>query len=167
MSLKRKISICLSFIDRGIEFLIVAAFFVMVIVGGLQVFNRYIVGQSLSWSEEFQKFTHVWIIFLAVPLAYKRGSHIGMNVVYDKFPAKIKSVIDVLIDVLWFCLGGVMIFYTLRIMKVARMQTSPGLGIRMDWVYLCIILGGIYLCLVAIQKICGHFRKFNVKEQVD
>lgn len=129
----------------------------MVIVGGMQVFSRYVLHNSLSWSEEFQKFSHIWLIFLAIPLAYKRDSHIGMNIVIDKLPARAQYILRILIDAMWFGLGIILIVYTASIMKVAKMQTSPGLGLRMDLVYFCIVIGGFYLCLVALRKLFGHF----------
>ena len=144
-------------IDRSVEIFIAIIFSLMVLIGGMQVFYRYVLRNSLSWSEEFQKYMHIWLIFLAIPLAYKKGSHIGMNILFDKLPSKIKSVLIVLIDVLWFGLGVVMVIYTTNIMKVAKLQTSPGLGLRMDLVYSCIIIGGVYLCLVALNKIFQHF----------
>jgi len=124
----------------------------MVLVGGLQVVSRYLFMNSLSWSEEFQKYMHIWIIFLAIPLAYKRGAHIGMNIVFDRLPVKARYILTLLTDLLWFALGAVMAFYTTDIMRVAKMQTSPGLGIRMDAVYSCILIGGLYLCLMALKS---------------
>ncbi|MFC1542013.1 TRAP transporter small permease [Candidatus Latescibacterota bacterium] len=154
--MKNIIQKCYTIIDKTVEIIIVVVFSLMVIVGGMQVFFRYVLHNSLSWSEEFQKFMHIWLIFLAIPLAYKKGAHIGMNVIFDKLPDKMKSILTVLIDVLWFGLGGIMVFYTTRIMKVAKLQTSPGLGLRMDLVYSCIIIGGVYLCLTALHKIYEH-----------
>ena len=129
----------------------------MVIVGAMQVFSRYVLRDSLSWSEEFQKFSHIWLIFLAIPLAYKRNSHIGMNIVLDKLPKKAQNILLIFMDVMWFGLGLIMVVYSSSIMKVAKLQTSPGLGLRMDAVYFCIVLGGFYMCLVALQKLYGHF----------
>ena len=143
-------------IDRTVEIIITVIFSLMVLVGGMQVFCRYALRNSLSWSEEFQKYMHIWLIFLAIPLAYKKGAHIGMNIVFDKLPQRAQPILTVLVDVMWFCLGVVMVFYTTRIMKVAKFQTSPGLGLRMDLVYSCIIIGGVYLCLIALYKIFEH-----------
>ena len=140
-------------IDRTVEIIITVIFSLMVLVGGMQVFCRYALRNSLSWREEFQKYMHIWLIFLAIPLAYKKGAHIGMNIVFDKLPQRVQPILTVLIDVMWFGLGVVMVFYTTRIMKVAKFQTSPGLGLRMDLVYSCIIIGGVYLCLIALHKI--------------
>jgi TRAP-type C4-dicarboxylate transport system permease small subunit len=146
-----------SYLDHTIEFFIFMIFVLMVIVGGMQVFNRFVLNQSLSWSEEFQKFAHIWLIFFTIPVGYNRGSHIGMRMVVEKFPQKMQQVFIVITHVLWLGLGGAMVFFTTFIMRVAKFQTSPGLGVRMDLVYLSLVIGGAYLAIVALRKLTGYF----------
>ena len=154
--MKNVLNTFFSVIDRTAEIIITTAFSLMVLVGGMQLFYRYILRHSLSWSEEFQKYMHIWLIFLAIPLAYKRGAHIGMKVVFDRLPRKLQHILTLAIDGLWFLLGCAMVYYTTRIMEVAKQQTSPGLGLRMDIVYFCIIIGGFYLSIMALRKIAGQ-----------
>ena len=63
-------------IDRAVELLVAVIFAAMCVVGLLQVFNRFVLNASLSWSEEAQIFGHIWIVFLAIPIAYRRGVHL-------------------------------------------------------------------------------------------
>ncbi len=106
-----------SLIDRTVEIIIIVSFISMVIVGGMQVVCRYGLKNSLSWSEEFQKFMHIWIIFLAIPLAYKKNAHIGMKVIFDKLNPNAQYFMNLLFDVLWLGFGGVLVYYTTRIMS--------------------------------------------------
>lgn len=130
------------------EAVIVAAFAAMLLVGGLQVVCR-LFNASLGWSEELQRYLHIWVVFLAIPLGYKNRSHIGMNVLYDKFPAPLRAAVDLLIHLLWAVLGFAITAATFQIMNVAKTQTSPGLGITMNWIYLCMVIGGAYLVVLA------------------
>lgn len=152
-------------VDKIIELFITVLFVLMVLVGGMQVFNRFILNQSLSWSEEFQKFSHIWLIFLTIPVAYNRGSHIGMKILFNKFSFRIQRIMDVIFDMFWLILGGAVIYYTLIIMEVAKSQTSAGLGLRMDWVYLGLVIGGIYLVFVSLRKISTHIGQLFTKEE--
>ena len=147
-------------IDRIMEFLIAALFILMVIAGGLQVFNRFLLNQSLSWSEEFQKFCHIWLVFITIPVAYNRGSHIGMQGLFNKFSPRIQKYFSVLFDLLWFALAIAIAYYSIVIMGVAKFQTSAGLGIRMDWIYSGLVVGGVYLLIVSIRKLTAQLR-FN------
>jgi len=144
--------------DKTLETAIWVAFSLMSGVGVTQVFFRYVLKSSLSWSEEFQKYMHIWLIFLAIPLAYKNGSHIGMNVLFDRMPLRMQKWFLILVDVLWLGMGVALVRYTLRIMTVAKRQTSPGLGLRMDAVYACIVVCGVALCLMAMRKLIERLR---------
>ena len=76
----------LRWIDRGAEYGVAAIFAAMCAVGLLQVFNRFVLNRSLSWSEEFQIYCHVWIVFLAIPIAYRRGAHLSVEAFRKQFP---------------------------------------------------------------------------------
>ncbi len=145
------------YLDRGMEFFVVFVFSLMVLVGGMQVFNRFILNQSLSWSEEFQKFAHIWVVFLTIPIGYSKSSHIGMELFASKLPARLRKVLGGFIDILWFGLAVSLTVYTWRIMQVTKSQTSPGMDIRMDHVYLGLFIGAAYLVVMALRKLAGRF----------
>lgn len=145
-------------VDRAMEFALFAIFLAFSLVGGLQVFNRFVLGLPLSWSEEFQKFGHVWMVFLAIPIAYRRGAHIGMDAVLVRLPVAVQRTIGFAIEILWLVLALAIGFYTLRLMEVAKFQDSPGLGIRMDHVYVGLVVGSVYLGFVALRRLAAHFR---------
>ena len=142
----------LSYVNRAFEAAIFLLFLLVVIVGGLQVFNRFVLNQSLSWSEEFMVYAHIWIIFLAIPVAYNRGSHIGMNLFVKGLPPRAQTVMALAVDLLWSLLAGAIVLYAIVVMGVASGQSSPALGLRMDRAYLSLVVGGGYLALLALRK---------------
>ncbi|MBI1245350.1 MAG: TRAP transporter small permease subunit [Alphaproteobacteria bacterium] len=151
-------------VDRAMEFALFAIFLAFSLVGGLQVFNRFVLGLPLSWSEEFQKFGHVWMVFIAIPVAYRRGAHIGMDAVLVRMPAAIRRGVELLIEILWLLLALAVCFYTLRLMQVAQFQESPALGWRMDHVYTGLVIGSAYLALVALRRLVVIFRPALAEE---
>ncbi len=50
----------------------------------VQVFYRYVLNNALSWSEEASLWMMVWITFIILPLAYRRGLNISMMFFRDK-----------------------------------------------------------------------------------
>ncbi|MBI1776552.1 MAG: TRAP transporter small permease [Proteobacteria bacterium] len=143
-------------IDRSIEWCVVAVFMFIVVVGGMQVFSRFVLNMPLAWSEEIQIYGHVWMIFLTIPIAYNRGAHILMNILLERMPAGIRRTIAILVDVMWLWLGLSITFFTMRLVRVAAYQMSPSLGIPMSYIYLGMIVGGAYLTLVALRKLVAH-----------
>jgi TRAP-type C4-dicarboxylate transport system permease small subunit len=145
----------LAAMNRIFEGLIAVLFFAIVIVGGLQVFNRFVLNQSLSWSEEFMVYANVWMVFLAIPVAYSRGSHIGMNLFVKGLSARAQSALALVVDLLWLVLATAIVVYTFVVMGVASNQTSPAMGLRIDRVYLSLVVGWSYVALLALRKVAG------------
>ena len=145
----------LAAMNRIFEGLIAVLFFAIVIVGGLQVFNRFVLNQSLSWSEEFMVYANVWMVFLAIPVAYSRGFHIGMNLFVKGLSARAQSALALVVDLLWLVLATAIVVYTFVVMGVASNQTSPAMGLRIDRVYLSLVVGWSYVALLALRKVAG------------
>ncbi len=148
----------LTAVDRAMEFALFAIFLAFSLVGGLQIFNRFALGLPLSWSEEFQKFGHVWMVFIAIPVAYRKGAHIGMDAILTRMPQGVQRAIALISEIMWLILALAIGVYTERLMEVAKFQDSPGLGLRMDWVYAGMVLGAAYLALIAVRRIVAFFK---------
>lgn len=147
-------------IDRSVETALVILLLAMVAIGGLQIFNRFVLNLSLSWSEELQRYAHIWLVFLAIPVAYRRCVHIGMNMLVDRLAPRVQSALRLACEVLWLAFGGCVAWYAWVIMAVAQNQTSSGLGITMDWVYLAQVVGSIYLVVCVARNLArGAWRQ--------
>jgi TRAP-type C4-dicarboxylate transport system permease small subunit len=144
-------------VDRTVEYALFLIFLAFTLVGGLQVFNRFVLGLPLSWSEEFQKFGHIWMVMLAIPVAYRRGAHLGMDMLLRLLPRAAQRIVGLLTEVLWLVLALAIGRYTLVIMQVAKNQDSPGLGIPMDYVYVGMVIGSVYLAFVAFRRLATYF----------
>ncbi len=148
----------LTAVDRAMEFALFAIFLAFSLVGGLQIFNRFALGLPLSWSEEFQKFGHVWMVFIAIPVAYRKGAHIGMDAILIRMPHAMQRAIALIVEIMWLVLALAIAVFTLHLMEVAKFQDSPGLGLRMDWVYAGMVLGAAYLALIAVRRIVAFIK---------
>ena len=142
-------------IDRAAEWLIAAIFAGIVCLALWQVFNRFVLNASLSWSEEAQIFGHIWIVFLGIPIAYRRGAHLFIETICDLLPAAPRSVFNLLVELLWAAFALSLMMLGFRVAQIAHMQSSPGLEVPMSYPYAGMVLGGAYLLLVAARRIGG------------
>jgi TRAP-type transport system small permease protein len=145
-----------AWIDRGVEYGVAAIFAAMCAVGLLQVFNRFVLNRSLSWSEEFQIYCHVWIVFLAIPVAYRHGAHMSVEAFRARLPRTIGRLFDYFIELLWIWFALALTWLSWRVSEVAKLQSSPGLDLPMNWVYYSMVAGGAYLLLVVLRRLFGR-----------
>jgi TRAP-type C4-dicarboxylate transport system permease small subunit len=143
----------LELVDRAVEWLVAGLVTAMVIAGFLQIVNRFVFNVSLSWSEELQRYLNIWIVFLAIPIGYRRGVHLGMNMLFERMPALAQRSLLLLQELLWLVLALTIAWFATRIMVIAQNQTSGSLGITMDKVYLAQVIGGAYLALIAVRRL--------------
>jgi TRAP-type C4-dicarboxylate transport system permease small subunit len=153
------LGIAFTAVHRIFEAAAVALFVAIVFVAVLQVVNRFFIGSSLSWSEEFQRYGHIWLVFFAVPIGYRRGSHIGIDFLQKALAGTSAKALEWLLDIGWLILGIIIVWSTLMLLGVASRQHSPGIGLSMDKIYFGFVLGGVYIVFTAIdrmlQKIIG------------
>jgi TRAP-type C4-dicarboxylate transport system permease small subunit len=142
-------------IDQGVELLVAALFAVMLGIGLLQVFHRFMLNSSLSWSEEAQIFGHIWIVFLGIPIAYRRGAHLYIETFRDMLPPALGAGFDLMVELLWAAFAVSLMVLGYQVAQVAAMQDSPGLEIPMSYPYYGMVLGGAYLLLVAVRRLAG------------
>lgn len=142
-----------STIHRLFEIAVVILFASMVFAALWQVFNRFFLGSTLSWSEEFQRYSHIWLVFFAIPIGYRRSAHIGVDILQNALGARGALVLSWIIDFAWLTLGIAIIAGTTTLMGVAWRQTSPGMGVTMDKVYLGLLIGGAYLVFTAVDRL--------------
>ena len=143
-------------IDRGVEYAVAAIFAAMCVVGLLQVFNRFVLNKSLSWSEEFQIFCHVWIVFLAIPIAYRRGAHLSVESLRALLPKPIERGFNMFIELLWVWFALSLAWLSWRVAQVAKLQTSPGLEVPMSLPYFGMVVGGVYLLIVVLRRMLRY-----------
>jgi len=151
-------------IDRAIELFVAGIFIGMVVIGSWQVFSRFVLNSTPSWSEEVQIFGHIWLVFLAIPIAYRRGAHITVEVSRQIMSAWISKALDLLIEMLWVGFAVATAYYSYRVSLVTRNSVSPGLEIPMSYPYYGMVLGSAYLLFVVIRRFFGELPSPDSKE---
>ena len=86
----------INWIDEYLEeVLLVAALAAMAVIMGVQVFCRYVLGASLSWSEELTRYIFIWAGFLSVSYCTKKCISIKIEQFVALFPKRGKAMFKV------------------------------------------------------------------------
>lgn len=146
-------------INQWVEYLLFGLGFSMALLVAVQVFFRYILNQSLFWSEELARYMLVWLTFLGASAAYHRHAHPGVDVFYSRMTPGMRRICDVIIHLASISLFVVMVIYGYRFADFVRLQTTPALQLP-KWIVLGIIpLSGAVFLLHGISFLVAALKR--------
>jgi TRAP-type transport system small permease protein len=141
-------------LDRLVAFTVVALLVAMTAITSAGVFWRYIMNDALSWAEELGCYMLVWVSFLGAALATYRGTHIGIDVVYDRLPRWAQRILDILVNGAIVVFMGAILLSSLKILPVVHTRISPTLFISMDIPYLVLpVAAGLIIFQTLVRMI--------------
>lgn len=119
-------------------------------LGMYQIITRFILEQPAEWSEVLIRFSLVWMVFLGIPMAFRQGAMVCVDVIYRWSPAGLKRVLDWLVFLASMVLVLVIIWWGWDYANRGKVQTVIGLeNISMFWAYLALPVGGVF-CIIGL-----------------
>ncbi|MDU1954850.1 MAG: TRAP transporter small permease [Peptoniphilus lacydonensis] len=140
-------------ITKFLSSVIVVVFSILVISCVLQVFTRFVLNSSLSWTEELARYTFIWANMLGAILCTKNKSNATVSVVTDNLSVEKQVVLNKIVDVLSIIIGLILLFYGSKVAWAVRTQLSPALRISMSFVYGAAPVFGALLIFYCIYDI--------------
>ncbi len=83
---------------RPQDFLVLALFWVLAFVVFLQFFTRYVLNDSLGWTEEIARYLLIGVTFAGSVMAARKHSHIAVEFLYRWVPRPLRRVMQSVID---------------------------------------------------------------------
>lgn len=137
----------------------------MTIVMGIQIFSRYLLGFSLSWSEELTRYFFIWSAFLSLGYCIKQGLSIKIDQFVKIFTNKEQSMIKIINYIIEIGLFLYLIPFAAMYLGSSVMggQVSPALGLPMYFVHAAPLIGFSLAFVRIIQRLIREFRTYQTK----
>ena len=146
-------------LNRAIEILLILIFSLLVLDVLWQVFGRYVLNQSFSFTEEFARFALIWLTILGAAYLNGRREHLSMDYWLNKLSpadrAKRLKLIELLMFVFAFIVmvigGGNLVYTTLRLG-----QLSAAMNVPLGFVYAIVPFSGLLIMFFSIYNYRRH-----------
>lgn len=125
----------------------IVLFLIMTISAVTQVFTRYVLNSSLSWTEELARFSFIWLNILGASIAVKHKSHAAVSLLVDHLPKMFKRIVVLAADILMIFSAYLMVAQGFKMVAVTMRQLSPAINIPMGYVYLSVPVSGLVIVL--------------------
>ncbi len=126
---------------------------VMTVMIFLQVIYRYVLGESLSFSEELARYMFIWSVSMGSALALRTRSHIGVEILVERLPKSLGMQAKVIACVISLIFYGMLVWYGFEMVFETMDQESAALELPMGYVYLAVPLSGIVLLICEIKNV--------------
>lgn len=139
-----------------IEKMLIVIFALLVIDVLWQVFARYVLNTSFSFTEEFARFALIWLSILGAAYLSGKREHLAMDFLLKKLSAaqiiKRMKIIELLMFLFALTVmvigGGNLVFTTLYLGQV-----SPAMHLPLGFVYSIVPISGLLMMFYAIYNI--------------
>ncbi|MFZ1813398.1 MAG: TRAP transporter small permease [Rhizobiaceae bacterium] len=129
----------------------------MIVVTLAQVIFRYVIAAPLPWSEELARYCFVWIVFLGGAIGLSRGIHLGVDLLVERLPDRLRRGMDMLVNVLIAAFAVTVIYASLPVLNMNMFQRSPALGVQMTYIYIAIPVSMSLIFLICAERLFRFF----------
>lgn len=144
-----------------------AALVLMTVFVAWQVFGRYVLNQSPSWTEPASVMLMSWLIFLAAAVGVRDNTHLGFDVLLYVLPRGGKRVLRMISDLVVFAFGCGMVWYGGKLVGLTWNTVLPALGVSGAFDYLPVMAGGVLVMIMALERIALRLSGAPIDQEAD
>ena len=139
----------------------------MTVIVAYQVFMRYVVNASPSWTEGGSIMIMSWFIFLGAAVGVRENFHMGFDVLLYVLSKGAKAWLRAISDLAIFAFAFGMLWYGGELALRGWTVRIPVIGLPQTFTYLPIVLSGVLMCLFSLERILLRLAGENVDEPSD
>jgi TRAP-type C4-dicarboxylate transport system permease small subunit len=138
----------------------------------LQFFTRYVLNDSLAWTEEIARYALMWIVFIGGAMVTRRNSHIAVELLSNVMkPGRLRAVLLAFVDFVKLGFIGLLAFISLTITERMHQQRMTVFDLPMSYVYGGVAFGCFLMLVRQIQNVwrnarMGWSRPHDVTHQI-
>ena len=150
---------CIGKTAQACEYVSLASLAVIATLIFVQILLRNLVSMAYAGIEELARFAHINLVFLLLPLLFREGLHVNIDLLAQKTGPVLKRVLDSFAALLTvvYCLFFLVSEY--QFMAKNGSVPSPGLGIPNLVFFSGAYLGMALLLLTAAEKLVQTVRR--------
>lgn len=115
------------------------------LLGMFQILMRFVLEQPAEWTEVLIRFSLIWMVFLAIPMAFRQGAMVSVDVLYRWSPPRLRRLLEYLVCTASLLLMAVLMYWGWDYAQRGSVQTMAGLeSVSMFWAYVAVPVGALF-----------------------
>jgi TRAP-type C4-dicarboxylate transport system permease small subunit len=143
---------------RAVDVTVVLLMFVMLVLLLQQAIGRYAFSYAPAWIGEIARYAFVWVTFLGIAATFRRGQHVSMAFLLDRFSVQTRRILRIPVHVATLAVLLAMTWGGIKLTTVFVGQASPAIEISMAWVFSSVAVAGIAMLLFEVEALVMELR---------
>jgi TRAP-type C4-dicarboxylate transport system permease small subunit len=136
----------------------------MTVIIAWQVFSRFVLNDSPSWTETSSILLMGWFIFLGAAVGVRERTHLGFDVLLYFMPPGAKQIFRTISDLVVLAFGIGMIIYGWKLAALTWDTVMPALKWHGGLAFFSVIGGGVLIVLFTLERMVGRIAGLPVDE---
>lgn len=124
----------------------------------LQIICRFTPFNTPPWTEEASRIFFIYAMSFAAGLAMKNEFYVHLDMFYNRFPERIKKVLNLAIPIITLALFVVMAIYSIKFILLGIPEKSPSMGFNMGIAFFSIFIMSASISYYLWKKIQKIFK---------
>ena len=165
--MKRNLAKVTHFAAEWLLYVAAVGLVLMTAIVGWQVFGRYVLNSSPSWSEQASLVLMIWYVFLAAAAGVREGFHIRIVALENAVGPKARRALRMASDIIMALCGAAMLIWGSDLVLRTWSHTIPSLGIPRGLAYLALPLSGALIVLFSLERMLEEAEGETVEDEED
>lgn len=153
-------------LDKVLGIFCVALLGFLVILVTWQVFTRFVLDNPSVISEELAKIVFVWLVLFGSAYVFGEREHMAIEYMKDKLPLKIKSIVEIFIEIVIFAFSGfVLVWGGIIATELTLTQQSAALQVPIGYLYSALPITGVIILYYCLYNIVEITKKMKLAEK--
>jgi len=122
----------------------------------LQFFTRYVLNDSLAWTEEVASNGLVVVVFLGAVMCVRRARHIRVDIVHRLIAPRARRALQAAVELLAIAFFAYMAWLVWRYAGLMGHDRMITVDLPRGWVFQAVIAAFVLMGLRAIQRLVVH-----------
>jgi TRAP-type C4-dicarboxylate transport system permease small subunit len=141
-------------------------FWLMAFAVFLQFFTRYVLNDSLAWTEEIATYCLVAVVFVGSAMCVRLGRHIHVDLIFRYLPHGIARVLATAIDAVRTAFFAYAAYLVWEFMQIVEGETMTTIMLPKNIIYGCVFFGFIMMFVRSVQVSVENWRRgFSILER--
>jgi TRAP-type C4-dicarboxylate transport system permease small subunit len=124
------------------DWVVMVIFWALAFIVFLQFFTRYVLNDSLAWTEEIARYGLMWVTFIGGIMVTRRKTHIAVELMSNLMkPGPARVVLLAFVDIIKLFFLALLAYFSLTITERMQSQWMTVFELPMSYVYAGVAVG--------------------------